>query len=45
MVNKRVSFHSRGVLVKETHEIERDKAIIEFQEQVRKLTRELEEVE
>jgi len=44
MANERYTFHCRGIPLAQTHKIRRYKAIIELKEQVRKLTRELEQV-
>jgi len=40
MANEGEGSHSKGIPFEQAHEIRRDKAIIELQEQVRKLTKE-----
>jgi len=44
MANEGEYDYIRGIPLKEAHEMRKDKAIIELQEQVRKLTLELEQI-
>jgi len=44
MANKGDASHSRGIPPEHAHELRRDEAIIELHEQLRKLTKELEQV-